>query len=266
VRVDPTAPGRLLPGFLNDPAAELRRDAVALVIQEAQQLLDKGDNPAATAAFARALVSARDRDQVSQIAEQLRKLGVNVDLAAQLGFVRNWLVIGPFDNVGGVGFKAVYAPEKAVEPQAVLVGKEGRKLSWAEHATTDPYGIVDLNRALGKNMGAVGYAYAVVMSPAEQTVQFRVGSNNSIKLFLNGQMIFAHEEYHHGWAADQYIARGKLRAGRNELLVKVCQNEQTDSWAQNWSFQLRICDGIGGPVPLKIVAEKAVEKPEGGKQ
>src|SRR5262245_40742216 len=31
VRVDATAPGRLIPGMINDPGAELRRDAVALI-------------------------------------------------------------------------------------------------------------------------------------------------------------------------------------------------------------------------------------------
>jgi hypothetical protein len=54
---------------------------------------------------------------------------------------------------------------------------------------------------------------------------------------------------------DQYLARGKLKAGRNELLVKVCQNEQSEDWAQDWKFQLRICDASGGAVPLKVVTE-----------
>src|SRR5262249_2473058 len=41
VRLDPKAPGRLLPGMLDDPGAELRRDAVAVVLAEAKGLLDK---------------------------------------------------------------------------------------------------------------------------------------------------------------------------------------------------------------------------------
>ena len=35
-RADPKAPDRLLPGMLSDPGAELRRDAVAIVLKEAQ--------------------------------------------------------------------------------------------------------------------------------------------------------------------------------------------------------------------------------------
>jgi len=32
-------------------------------------------------------------------------------------------------------------------------------------------------------------------------------------------------------------------------LIKVCQNNQTDSWAQTWSFQARVCDATGGALP-----------------
>jgi hypothetical protein len=47
---------------------------------------------------------------------------------------------------------------------------------------------------------------------------------------------------------DQYIYRGELKPGKNLILVKVLQNEQTESWAQNWQFQLRVCDAIGTAV------------------
>jgi hypothetical protein len=257
-RVDSTASARLIPGMLNDPAGELRRDAVALVIQEAKQRLEQDDKPGATAAFARALAAARDRDQVIEIAAQLKKLGIAVDLAAQFGFIRDWRVMGPFDNTGGVGFKAVYPPELKVDLEARLEGKKGTQVRWTEFSTTEPFGLVDLNRAIGKHMGATGYAFAAVNSPTEQEVQIRAGSNNSIKVFLNGQAIFAHEEYHHGQGMDQYVARGKLKAGRNEILVKVCQNEQTESWAQTWSFQLRVCDRLGGTVPVTVATDKVV--------
>jgi hypothetical protein len=47
---------------------------------------------------------------------------------------------------------------------------------------------------------------------------------------------------------DQYVSPAVLRPGRNVILVKVCQNEQTQSWAREWSFQLRVCDATGGAV------------------
>src|SRR5262249_47024648 len=79
--VDPKTPGRLLPGMLNDPSKELRRDSVAVVLEEAKGLLGKEDKVKAEAAYRKALAAARDKDQVELIAKQLKPLGVEVDLA-----------------------------------------------------------------------------------------------------------------------------------------------------------------------------------------
>jgi hypothetical protein len=47
---------------------------------------------------------------------------------------------------------------------------------------------------------------------------------------------------------DQYRMRGQLKAGKNTILIKLCQNEQTEEWAQRWQFQLRVCDATGTAV------------------
>jgi hypothetical protein len=260
-RADATAPARLLPGMLQDPSVELRRDAVALVLKDAEQLLEKGDKPAATAAYRKALNGARDTDQVELIAKQLKTLGVEVNLTAHYGFIRKWLLIGPFDNTGGGGFAKAFAPEERVDLSATYQGKKAAQLRWAEYTTTDPAWWVDLNKAIGKHMGATAYAFAAVMSPREQPVEIRASSNNAVKIFLNGKQIFFREEYHHGVRMDQHTGAGTLKAGRNEILLKVCQNEQTDNWAQTWMFQLRVCDAAGGAVPLTLAAEKPGARP-----
>src|SRR5713101_5976723 len=43
VRVDKTAPGRLLPGMLNDPGRELRRDAIDFALEKARALKIPGN-------------------------------------------------------------------------------------------------------------------------------------------------------------------------------------------------------------------------------
>jgi len=262
VRADDSAPKRLLPGMLEDPGQELRRDAVAAALKDVQALVDKDDKEAAIAAYKKVLTSARDRDQVDQIAAGLKKLGVAVDLPTHFGFIQRWLVAMPFDNRGGKGFKVVYAPEKGVDLNAVYDAKEDSKARWQEVVTKDPYGMVDINTSLKKHMGAVAYAFAAVDSPKEQPVQIRAATANAIKLFLNGKEVFFREEYHHGNRMDQHVGRGMLKQGRNEILVKVCQNEQTETWAQSWAFQVRLCDAIGGAVPFKVLAEKPADAPE----
>lgn len=249
-RIDPGAPERLLPGMLDDPDRELRRDAVARAFAAAEKLLKDGDKPAAAEAFRRLLPHARDRDQVDALAKHLKGLGVQVDVQAHYGVIPKWLLITSFDNRGMKGFDVAYAPEKGIDPAAALEGKEGRPVRFLRHTTNDSHGKVDLNAVLGKEMGAVAYAFAAVESAIERPVELRVATNNAVKVFLNGELAFFRNEYHHGMKMDQYVARGRLRRGRNEVLLKICQNEQKEDWAQSWSFQARLCDELGGGVPF----------------
>src|SRR5206468_4058378 len=99
--------------------------------------------------------AARDQDQVEAINKELTGLGVAVDLQSRFNFISKWLLLGPFDNTQGLGFDKAYPTEQSVDVQADYEGKNG-EIRWTECVTTDPYGIVDLNQALGKNMGAVG--------------------------------------------------------------------------------------------------------------
>ncbi len=252
VKVDPTTPDRYLPKMLDDPGPELRRDAVARVMDRAKSLAE-GKDDRAKAAYEKAFAAACDPEQVDVIADALGKLGVKVDKAKHLGYVRSWYLIAPFDHHQGVGWDRVYPPEKGVDLAATYKGKKGETVRWTEHTTTDAQGIVDLNKALGKKMGAVAYAYAVIDSPRQRLIQVRAGSVNGLKVFLNGKEILAREEYHHGMPPDQYTARGTLKQGRNEILLKVCQNEQEENWAQDWKFQLRLCEPVGAAVPFTVV-------------
>jgi mono/diheme cytochrome c family protein/peroxiredoxin len=263
-RADSTAPARLLPRLLDDPGPELRREAVAAVVEKAEKELAKDDRAAARATFRRALTAARDPDQVRQVAGRLERLGEKVDLAAHFGFVQQWLLLGPFDNTAGKGFQAALAPEKRPDPDTVYEGKAGRKLRWRTEQTADAFGVVDLNRALGKEKEAVAYALAVVVVDKERPVEVRAGSNNAIQIFLNGERVFARAIAHQGMRMDQHVGRGILKAGRNQVLVKIGQDEALRAGGQQWSFQLRLCDALGGALPVKVVELKAGAGDKGG--
>lgn len=243
--VDAKAPDRLVPGFLQDPSVEFRRDAVARLIDEGTALLAKEKKQEAANVFAKALEGARDLDQVQKLAEDLKKLGRPVDLPRHFGFLMNWKLIGPFDNTGEKAFDVAYPPETEIDLAAKYEGKDAQQVAWREFTTDDDLGTVDLNKAIGKLMGAVGYAATEFHSDAEQEVEFRLGSLCANKLWVNAELVGAHEIYHSGGPMDGYVARVKLRAGANQVLLKVCQNEQTQSWAQDWSFQIRVCDAAG---------------------
>jgi hypothetical protein len=188
-RADPTAPDRLLPGMLSDPGAELRRDAVAVVLKEAQSHAERKQEAAARAAFQKALKYARERDQVTLIADELKKRGVDIDLTSHFGFITRWMIIGPFDNKGGKGFHVVFPPEKGVDLKAEYMSKDGKKLRWTGHVTSLPMGKVDFNKAIGALHGTTAFAYTQVESAAERPVELRVASNNALRIYLNGKEI-----------------------------------------------------------------------------
>ena len=244
---DPTAPDRWIPQMLDDPSVELRRDAVGRLIDQAAALATKEQNDAATKTYQQALSAARDLDQLQSAADALKKLGIETDLPKQLGLITQWKVVGPFDNSGGKGYATVYPPEEGIDLAKAYPGKTD-ELHWQDAASTDPLGHVDLNRALGTQKGVVGYAYAEFKSDRRQPVELRLGSDNAFQLFLNGKRINDAEIYHSFTSFDQYIARGVLEPGVNQILVKLCQNEQTEEWAGDWKFQLRVCDATGGAI------------------
>ena len=246
VKAKPKSRDALLAGMLNDPSLENRRDAIGLAMSEAKTAEEKK----------RLFDAARDKDQIDELAKALDKLGTEVSVTEHFNFITKWHVIGPFDSNEGKGFAKKYPPEEGVELDATYSGKADVKLKWVEAETTDKYGELDLNKAIGPFKFAAAYAFAAVDLPKARQAEIRVASNNAVKIFLNGTEVLAKEEYHHGYRFDQYVAPVKLAAGRNEILLKICQNNQTENWAQKWSFQCRVCDRTGGKIPMTVVAEK----------
>lgn len=247
LRVDPGAKERIIPHMLDDPSAEMRRDAVARLVDQAQVRVAAQDQAGALALYRQALASARDIEQVAAIAERLRKLGHPVDLARQLGYILRWKVIGPFDNTGGRGFDQVYPPEKEFHPDAVYQGKHG-PVRWKDYTSRDDYGTVDFNQALGEEKAVVGYALTEFVADRRQEVEIRMTSYNAPKLWVNGKLVAQYPVYHSGGQADQYLHRVVLEPGSNRILVKACQNELTADWAREWAFRLRVCDASGAAV------------------
>lgn len=233
---DPARAAALLAGMLDEDALDLRRAAVAKLLADAAA----GDAAALLAAHRQALVAARDVDQVEAIATWLTEHGEPTDVAETLGFVRRWKVSGDYDNVGGVGFATVYPPEKA--------GADVVVADWKPVASSHKHGEVDLNAAVATKKGVLAYALAEVQMPAAGRAEVRIGSPCAIVVWVNGRQVMAHEIYHASEAIDQYVAVAEFRQGANSVLVKCCQNEQTEPWAGEWKFQLRITDSLGRPL------------------
>ena len=257
VKQDKTAAARLLPGMLSDPAPGLRRLAVEDAVKRAEAFAKDDKGKRGEELYQKAFLAAGDPEQIESIG---KILGKKADVAKQLGVVSRWHLVTPFDNSKGKGFDVAYPPEKGVELAATYKGKDGKAATWTEYTTADPQGLVDLAKVLGPLKGTVAYAYATVEMTEARRVYLRTGSIAALKVFVNGKELFGCEEYHHGTRIDQYAIRVPLLKGKNEILLKVCQNEQNEQWAQAWAFQLRICDTVGCGVPFVQAGTKKEDK------
>lgn len=244
VKVDATATDRIIPGMLHDTSPEFRRDAVERLISQADGARQQNDKDAEKKLLRQALSGATDDDQVKAVVKPLRELGETIDLQRHFGFLANWYLIGPFDNVGLKGFDVVYPPERELNLAAKYQGKMG-EVGWEPFETADEYGTFDIAKKTAPHKGAVTYATTTFVSDKAREIEVRLGTPNAWKLWVNGEPIFARDEYHRGTFLDQYKVTAKLKPGSNTILLKVCQNEQTEDWAQAWTFQLRICDHSG---------------------
>lgn len=245
----PEKAGQLIDQCMEDASLPLREMAVERAIERASTN-EKENETKAKQDYRAALASARHPRQLSRIIAALEELGETVNPADAFSMITEWNSLAPLDNVNGVGFAAVYAPEKefankgAVDLNAQHEGKSGA-VAWKPIEGSEKEGDVDLAAAYDKEKGAVSYLYTEFESEADQPAQARLGGANANKVWINGTLVMENEVYHSGSMVDQYIADFPLKKGTNRILLKICQNEQEESWAQDWKFQFRITDPSG---------------------
>ncbi len=107
---------------------------------------------------------------------------------------------------------------------------DGQSYTWQRYESQD--GLVDFHN--GKSCDySVGYAWAEFDSPSAGAALMGIGSDDGIKIWLNGTLI------HDRWVQrpskiDEDLVPMQLLAGKNRVLIKI-QNMKDD-----WSFFLRI--------------------------
>jgi alpha-glucosidase (family GH31 glycosyl hydrolase) len=194
-----------------------------------------------------------------------RVQGVVLDRAeAALIQSPRWLVAGPFPAESKTyGFGATTAAEWSFGPEHTFPTAAG-DVRWE---TVDPDAVqamdgLDFNQLFGETTNAFVYAMAVVHSDRQQDVQVRAGSDDTLSLWVNDDMLIA-EEYDRPALPDQNILDATLQPGLNRILVKVAQG------SGGWGLVLRLTDPQGRPLQgvtdgLKDVEAYAADRPAQG--
>ena len=185
----------------------------------------------------------RENDMIDKADELIQKTGFITE--------DKWLVLGPYDNANGVGYDTAYIPEDITHID-LNVDYDGLndKVRWQK--STD--GVLSGYIGLGNNVDwCVAYAFTTVTSPDEREVQFRFDSDDQGKVWLNGTEVYAHTKSHSA-EIDRYIIPVTLKAGKNSILVKVCEEEG------GWGFYLRISDKEGKAFDDLIINKASQQK------
>ena len=188
------------------------------------------------------------------------------------GFLREWLLCGVFPSPpGGAGdqhprqghdidYLRDLGGEAAVRPVVGQTVKrpDGSIATWTEY--TSDSDIVDFTRAFAgqSNTDSVAYAYTAVGRAEAGKGVLALGSDDSVKVWLNGELVHNHAV---GRAVqkDEDIVLVMLNQGGNSLLIKV------DNGTGGWGFVMRV---LSEPQALALQAvgiQPRIEEPQEGK-
>ncbi|MCL1921370.1 MAG: hypothetical protein FWG50_09900 [Kiritimatiellaeota bacterium] len=140
-----------------------------------------------------------------------------------------WHLIGPFANeLGNKGFDVAYPPEKGVDLNAEYDGVGGKRVRW-QRKDTFRDGVANDLRIFDVNDFVCAYVYREITSPVDQQVMSEMGSDDTLTVWVNGEKIFAKNVLRSCKPGEEKIML-PLKAGKNQLLLKICQGDQ------GWGF------------------------------
>ena len=141
-------------------------------------------------------------------------------------FIPSWYVCGPFPNPedslhGRYGLDTVYAPEQEINLKKVYRGAQGKEIHW-QLVKSEKSGFLDLGTFHPSDL-TVGYALSYIYSPRDQSLPLLIGSDDGVKVFLNGKQIYRFIKNRPA-VPDQDTVATELRKGWNTLLLKIENN------------------------------------------
>lgn len=190
-------------------------------------------------------VDVEDTDLVGDIPVTVSVFSGKTPLAQEtVHFVRplTWAVVGPFPAGPHRAFATSFPPEW--EPGADVAFEAGNQTVRWERLAPDhviEHGGIDFVSVFGQREDCAAYAMSRIRSEREQDVELRLGSDDTLTVWLNGEKVYAVETYRLAeW--DQEVVPVRLRKGVNTLIVKVGQDRHP------WKMFFRVTAPGGRPV------------------
>jgi alpha-galactosidase len=139
-----------------------------------------------------------------------------------------WYTIGPFKATGSTAFTEAFPPETEISLDQTYAGG---MLRWQAEPGWSDRTVIDL----GDSINCATYLYRAITVPNDTLIPVSLGSDDGVKVWLNGKEIFAHN-VNRACRPDQESVDLPLRAGENQFLMKVNNNQG------GFAFYFRLVD------------------------
>ena len=159
--------------------------------------------------------------------------------SSEFGLVTDWLAIGPFDSPAGTGHDHAYPPEREIDLDATYEGAKG-KVAWKKISAGEGHGYMNLLHHFEPVDWVTVYAMGYLHAERDMDVQIRVGSNDTLKMWLGGELVWTYDD-ERGAVVDDDVVPVQVKAGKTPVLLKVSQT------GNDWGFYFRITDMEGNP-------------------
>jgi len=154
-------------------------------------------------------------------------------------FLQNWLFLGPVDvpwqgsgyfpdeETSNKFFDTESLNIERFEPQVKVAGND---YEWV--VLHSEYGVIDLTAVFDKWF-AVAYAWAQVDMPEQTNAILGIGSDDCIKVWLNGKLVHKHLGGR-GVVTDSDHVHVTFKKGKNQLVLKIL------NYGGSWGFACRL--------------------------
>ncbi|MBD3289145.1 tetratricopeptide repeat protein [candidate division KSB1 bacterium] len=149
-----------------------------------------------------------------------------------------WMLIGPFKNKNGFHREFIDEENASIRSKVKIADES---LTWIRSNDGIHDGFINMGELFDQDIWQVAYGLTYINAPRAMDVQFRVGTDESVKIWLNDEEIWKYN-VHRNAILDDDVIRVKLKPGLNKVLVKVC-NRMGD-----WGFYFRVTDENGNGI------------------
>jgi len=154
-------------------------------------------------------------------------------------FMTKWLLLGPVFSGNDPSVRADEQERKkafGTDPFSTEQFQDKVRIGDREYAWTacaSPVATIDLTRTFGAKTGATAYAWADIDMVRESRAILGVGSDDAVKVWLNGKLV--HEKWvQRACTADDDLVPVTFRRGRNQLVLKI------QTGPGGWGFSCRV--------------------------